>query len=384
MKVLVSTFTYAPNIDGVAEAARVMVANFRNAGHEVAIATAKQSYPEYKASDNDNTHRFEILGSPELGANFVGDCHSYISFVANYDPDVIIIHCWDTWSSELLNQISMRIRAKRILLSHGHSSHILDLSILPRGLFKWFRWLPHICSLPYRIKLYDKVVFLSHKNDWGRFFDARVARLTGARNTAVIPNGVPELPTTISGEFRKKHNIETKSLFLCIANYYRGKNQERALHAFARAALADSTLVFIGSKLDDYGDRMVALWQDLLSNGACGHVIFLEGLGRYETMAALRDCDVKILSSDAETQPIVLLEAMAAAKPFISTRTGCVEELKGGVIVSNEQEMADAMRYLAHSPNERSRLGNEGRQDYEAHYSLEITSKAWIDLLEQL
>jgi glycosyltransferase involved in cell wall biosynthesis len=251
-------------------------------------------------------------------------------------------------------------------------------------LFKWFRWLPHICSLPYRIKLYDKVVFLSHKNDWGRFFDARVARLTGARNTAVIPNGVPELPTTISGEFRKKHNIETKSLFLCIANYYRGKNQERALHAFARAALADSTLVFIGSKLDDYGDRMVALWQDLLSNGACGHVIFLEGLGRYETMAALRDCDVKILSSDAETQPIVLLEAMAAAKPFISTRTGCVEELKGGVIVSNEQEMADAMRYLAHSPNERSRLGNEGRQDYEAHYSLEITSKAWIDLLEQL
>lgn len=384
MKVLVSTFTYAPNIDGVAEAARVMVANFRKAGHEVAIATSKQTDSNCKLSDSDNIHRFEIQGSPELGSNFVGDCHSYISFVVNYDPDVIIIHCWDTWSSELLNRISVKIRAKKILLSHGHSSHILDLSILPRGLFKWFRRVPHFCSLPYRIRLYDKVVFLSHKTDWSRFIDARVARFTGARNTTVIPNGVPELPTTISGEFREKHKIGDGCLFLCIANYSKRKNQERALHAFARAALADSTLVFIGSKLGDYGKHVVNMWQDLQSSGACGRVIFLEGIGRVETLSALRDCDVKILSADAETQPIVLLEAMAAAKPFISTRTGCVDELKGGVIVCNEQEMADAMRHVANSPNECSRLGNEGRQDYEAHYSLEKTSKAWLDLLEQL
>lgn len=384
MKVLVSTFTYAPNIDGVAEAARVMVANFRDAGHDVAIATSKRTDSNCKSSDSDNIHRFEIQGSPELGSNFIGDCQSYINFIVNYDPDVIIIHCWDTWSSELLNRILDRIRAKKILLSHGYASHIIDLSILPRGLFKWFRRLPHLCSLPYRIRLYDKVVFLSHKTDWGRFFDARVARLTGARNTTVIPNGVPELPTTISGEFREKHKIGDGILFLCIANYFKGKNQSLALQAFAKAALINSTLVFIGSKLGDYGKYVINMWQDLQSSGACGRVIFLEGLGREETLSALCDCDVKILPSNAETQPIVLLEAMAAATPFISTRTGCVEELKGGVIVRNEREMAGAMRFLAESPQERCRLGNEGRQDYEVHYSLEITSKAWIDILEQI
>jgi glycosyltransferase involved in cell wall biosynthesis len=46
--------------------------------------------------------------------------------------------------------------------------------------------------------------------------------------------------------------------------------------------------------------------------------------------------------------------------------------------------MAKAMRRLANSPHERNRLGSEGRQDYEAHYSLEQTSKAWLQLLEEV
>ena len=115
-----------------------------------------------------------------------------------------------------------------------------------------------------------------------------------------------------------------------------------------------------------------------------GQVLFFEGLQRDETFSALRDCDVKVLAADAETQPIVLLEAMAAAKPFISTNTGCVNEFKGGIVVRDAAEMAKAMRRLATSPHERNRLGSEGRQDYEAHYSLEQTSKVWLQLLEEV
>ena len=108
-----------------------------------------------------------------------------------------------------------------------------------------------------------------------------------------------------------------------------------------------------------------------------------EALVKHNTISALRDCDVKVLAADAETQPIVLLEAMTA-KPFISTNTGCVEEFKGGIVVRDAAEMAKAMRRLANSSHERNRLGSEGRQDYEAHYSLEQTSKAWLQLLEEV
>ena len=109
-----------------------------------------------------------------------------------------------------------------------------------------------------------------------------------------------------------------------------------------------------------------------------------EALAKHNNISALRDCDVKVLAADAETQPVVLLEGMAASKPFISTNTGCVEEFKGGIVVRDAAEMAKAMRRLATSPHERNRLGSEGRQDYKANYSLEQTSKVWLQLLEEV
>jgi glycosyltransferase involved in cell wall biosynthesis len=385
MKILVATFTYYPNVDGVSEAACTMVRNFRNAGHEVCVATSRGDNPTDAHNDGEESvGRFLIAGAPALAKGFRGESQAYRDFIVSLDPDVIVFHGWDTWPVEMALPLLPDLRARSVLLSHGQSSHLLNPRILPHGLGKWLRWLPHVCKLPWRIRRFDKVVFLSHKTDWRRFFDARIARLTGARNISVIPNGVPELQNTPPGIFRQRHCIGSGPLFLCIANYSERKNQERALRAFAEAALPDATLVLIGSELGDYGRRMIALWDNLKIEGKTGQALFFEGLHRVETISALRDCDVKVLAADAETQPIVLLEAMAASKPFISTNTGCVEEFKGGILVRNAGEMANEMRRLATSPQERERLGSDGRRDYEAHYSLERTSKAWLKLLEEL
>ena len=385
MKILVATFTYSPNVDGVSEAAGTMVRNFRHAGHEVYVATSPGDKPADAINDGEvSVQRFLIAGAPALAAGFHGESQAYRDFIASLDPDVIIFHGWDTWPVEIALPLLPSPRARTVLLSHGYSSHLLNPKILPHGFGKWLRWLPHVLSLPWRLRHFDKVVFLSHKTDWGRFFDARIARLTGARNIAIIPNGVPELPDTTPRVFRQRHGIGAGPLFLCIANYSGRKNQERALRAFAEAALPDATLVLIGSEFGDYGRRMIALWDRLKVGGGTGRALFLEGLQRDETISALRDCDVKVRAADAETQPIVLLEAMAASKPFISTNTGCVEEFKGGIVVREAAEMAKAMRRLATSHHERNRLGLEGRQDYEAHYSLEQTSKAWLQLLEEV
>jgi glycosyltransferase involved in cell wall biosynthesis len=307
-----------------------------------------------------------------------------LDFLAEFQPDVIFFHCWDLWTVDLAMPLVASLRCKSVLVSHGYASHILEISRLPRGLVKWMRWLPYVFTLPIRIRRFNRVVFLSRKTDWGRFFDAKVAQLTNARNTTVIPNGVPEPSVSVPGSFRKTHGIGLGPMFLCIANYCYRKNQERALRAFAAAALPDATLVFIGSELGDYGKRMVAFWNELQAAGAKGRTLFLEGLPRDKTLAALQDCDVKVLAATAETQPIVLLEAMAASKPFISTRTGCVEEFKGGLTVRDTDEMAAAMQRLASSRNERILFGNEGRYEYEKKYSLKITSRAWLNLLSEV
>lgn len=384
MKIIAASFTYPPNKDGVSNAADTMVRIFRNDGHQVLVATSplnpKQQTPPIETSVN----RFNIVGEPAIGRTFTGEIQAYHNFLRREDPDVIVFHGWDTWPAETATPLVCGLRAKSIMVSHGHSCHMLDIAKLPRGIIRWLRWMPHVLTLPHRIRSYDRVVFLSHKTDWGRFFDARLARLTAACNTTVIPNGVPELPPSLPGRFRTMHGIGSGPMFLCIANYSLRKNQERALRAFSASLLPDATLVFIGSDLGDYGKKMINLWSELQSEGALGHVLFLEGLSREETITALHDCDVKILAAEAETQPIVLLEAMAASKPFISTRTGCVEEFKGGITVRNADEIAAAMQRLASSRDERFLLGKMGRKDYETKYSLKHTSKAWLDLLDSL
>lgn len=381
MRILVSTFTYAPNVDGVAEAANTMVKLFRENGHEVVVSTYR---PAHFETQEHSISRFSINGSPALFRTFSGETEEYLQFIRDTSPDVIIFHGWDTWPVEVAMPHFDEFRAKKVMLSHGFSSHFLDLSTFPRGLWKWLRWLPHVSSLPWRIRRFDRVVFLSEKFDWGRFLDVKVARLTRAPNISIIPNSVPELPTTSPGAFRHRHGIGAGPFFLCIANYSTRKNQARALDAFARASLPDATLVFIGSSLGDYGRGVEEMASQLSKSGTMGRVLFLEGLDRAETISALRDCDVKVLAADAETQPIVLLEAMAAAKPFISTATGCVEEFEGGLVVRNSTEMASAMRELAEDPAKGFRLGVEGRRDYEAHYSVTQTSNDWLGLLDEL
>lgn len=384
MKILVATFTYFPNVDGVAEAARMMVSTFRKAGHEVVIATKRDSTPARSQIEGAEVYRFDINGSPAVGVGFSGECNLYTKFVEEHDLDVIVIHCWDTWSSELLFSTLPDTKAKTVLLSHGYSSHILDPSLLPRGIGRWLRWLPHVLCLPWRMRRFDKVVFLSRKSDWSRFIDVKVSKLTGARNSLTIPNGVGEPPRSEAGSFRCKYGIGGGVFFLCVANYSVRKNQKRALQAYAAAHTMDSTIVFIGSEFGEYGSGAIAFWEELKSRGARGTAIFLERVPREDVFSALYDCDVKILAADAETQPIVLLEAMAASKPFITTKTGCVEELRGGLVVQDTGEMATAMQRLSESPVERKKLGEEGRGEYLSHYSLKTTSRAWLDLLDEL
>ncbi len=62
-------------------------------------------------------------------------------------------------------------------------------------------------------------------------------------------------------------------------------------------------------------------------------MIFLEKQARDSIRAAYRAADCVVLSSRRETQPLVLLDSMAAGKPFITTDVGCVRDFSGGLVV---------------------------------------------------
>ena len=113
-------------------------------------------------------------------------------------------------------------------------------------------------------------------------------------------------------------------------------------------------------------------------------VHFLEGLPRETVESAILSCDVFVLTARAETQPIVLLEAMSCGKPFLSTDTGCVADFQGGIVVKRRTDLARAMQKLAADPALRERLGADGKADVTRHYAADVVDAQWRALLDTL
>src|SRR5208282_5131331 len=130
--------------------------------------------------------------------------------------------------------------------------------------------------------------------------------------------------------------------------------------AFRRARLKNSVLILIGGTFNEYSEQVRRLDANLQKDFPDGRVVLLEKLTRSQTCAAYRSADLFLLPSRAETQPIVLLEAMASRTPWLSTNHGCISELPGGIVVNSENEMVERLRELAGSATLRQQLAAEG------------------------
>lgn len=105
--------------------------------------------------------------------------------------------------------------------------------------------------------------------------------------------------------------------------------------------------------------------------------------------AELRDADVLVLPTryPLEGQPLVLLEAMAAGLPVVSTRhAGIPDTIRHGtegllVARGNVDELAQALSSLAEDPDTREAMARSARRRYEDRYR---TSRFERDVLSAL
>lgn len=387
MKILITTFTYPPNADGVAEATAALANGLAGLGHEVTVAT------EYHAGrlpnrpdSNPKVEQFKLSGIGRLGFGIKGDPREYQEFLRNFQCDVLVCEAWHVWSTHLALPLLKEIKAKKVLVSHGYTAHLWVRA--PRfawGLGQWIKGWPEVLVMPLVMRQFDHVVFLSARPDSDRMIDLFVAKRIGLKNCSVIPNGayVKEFAES-SVDFRAKQGILPGPLLLCVANYGDRKNQAMALRAFRHAQIKNGTLVFIGSEFNEYSVQLKQLDLSLQADFPAGRVLLLEKVCRDMTCAAFRAADLFVLSAKAETQPIVLLEAMASRTPFLSTNVGRIAELPGGVAVRDEAEMAAKMRELIDQPSLREELASRGWEACRNTYDWERVVEAYDRLLSGL
>ncbi len=120
-----------------------------------------------------------------------------------------------------------------------------------------------------------------------------------------------------------------------------------------------------------------------------GDAVTFTGYQSQEEVAAhLATSDILVLPSFAEGVPVVLMEAMASAKPVICTQVAGVSELVedgiSGHIVppGNIEALAKRVVDLARAPADRARMGQAGRQKVRESFNVRIEAARLATLFQ--
>ncbi|MBR9990939.1 MAG: glycosyltransferase family 4 protein [Gemmatimonadetes bacterium] len=209
----------------------------------------------------------------------------------------------------------------------------------------------------------------------GHALEGMVHELIAEPHIVVIPNGVAD---PFGGTAVERTQGEAMHI-LFLGNLLPGKGYVELLDA-AQALLdegIDIRVTFAGSMVDSLvHERALAT----LRYGV-DRIRFRGAVDADGRAAVLREADVLALPSEDEAHPLVILEAMAAALPVVSTRHGAIPETvteDTGVLIETRDAAAltEALRALALDPGRRERLGAAGRRRYESRYTAEGWSES--------
>ena len=118
----------------------------------------------------------------------------------------------------------------------------------------------------------------------------------------------------------------------------------------------------------EHGDYIAGIFGFIKETGLEVNVKLTGAVPLEELFKLFSACDIFVLPSVAETFGMVVSQAMASAKPAIGTRIGSIPaQIKddwNGYLVepANEQQLAEKIKYLIDNPDERQRMGLNGRK----------------------
>lgn len=294
-----------------------------------------------------------------------------------------------SWTT--VRQISRRLRQDGAQIVHTHNSVIHHYGVLAarmagiRAVVNTRHGLGTLHTSA-RQELYFKATlpftsaFVFVCEDGRRFFVGR--RGVPASRSQVIFNGIPldkflAIPSAVGSQ-------RPRIRFGAVGRMVPAKAHSDLIEAFAilRRRLPEAHLRIAG------GGPLMETAQAQASRLGLDSSVSLEGATR-DVASFLGQLDVFVLSSITEGLPLVILEAMAAALPVVSTRVGGVPEVapEGEVAWYGEPAqpatLAEAMYQAATSPDLAAR-GARARSLAQEHYGLEMMQKQYESLYHRL
>lgn len=294
------------------------------------------------------------------------------------NADVLMVVCPQSFAYTWVTPVIDKISCRKVLFMHGKGEEKTDLRRL-NNLFAFLRefawtqyWNVFFNINKKHFRKFDAVCHLFESDPSDTYFKKyRIA------SNYIIPNCCEnemfEDATNLEPQtIREKYQIN-KPFFVLVANYHPRKNQKEAISAYYQSEIKNCSLVFIGSKRNDYAielenlnERMAIQYPDKEK------VKILYNIPRDETRNFIKACYANLLVSKHEQFPISIVEGMAAGKAFICSNVGMVSMLPGGNIYHNENELQYWFKFYEQHPEYVEQMGKIARNYAEQNMKIDM------------
>ncbi len=359
MKVLLATESYWPNIDGGAVAQRNLATNLASNGHEASVIAPGDEYDTYKEKDQGTTvYRTKALTVPFYDAYKVSvyPKKRVENIFDEFEPDVVHVH-----NPYAVGRSALKAAKERNIPVVG-SNHIQ-----PENLFMAVSQTRFLFNLlkdvgwKFIIHFYDKCDFVISPTQ-----TAVDLLLDNGLSVPAEPvsNGINLdvfNPENDGSELREKLGLPDKPIVLYTGRLSGEKHLEVLINA-APKVLEDIDAHFV---IGGSGREEGNLKQLVEDKGLEEHFTFPGFIDEENFPQVYALADLFAISSEAELQSIVTLEAVATGLPVVATNKDALPELvhdgENGFLFEprNSEEMAEKIKSILSDDKLREEMGKE-------------------------
>jgi glycosyltransferase involved in cell wall biosynthesis len=400
MKLLFCCESYWPQRGGVQEVMRQIAERLAAAGHDVAVATSRNSARKADSNNGVRIHEFRVGGNLVTGIH--GEAERYRRFLIDFDGDAILIKAAQQWSFDALWPTLDDIKARKVFVPCGFSS------FYEPSFQDYFKKLPNI------LRKFDHLIFYAE-----RYRDIDFAKANGITAFSIIPNGASEVEFSREPDesLRRKLGIpDDDFLFLSVGSPVNAKGLREVAEAFAQMDTdrRNATVILNGSwpkrsylpplrlrtlrrGIDFlFREGWRSVWGRLFppteptfkltrpeASSGTKRVIRID-MPRSDVIEAFLEADLFVFASKVEYSPLVLFEAAAAGTPFVTVPAGNASEIvrwtgggwlcpanvdDRGYIKASPSALAVEMEKAMRSPELLQQLAHAGRKAWRERFT---------------
>ncbi len=383
MKILIATESYWPNRDGGAVFERSLAHGLAEQGHTVRIIAPSSTGKPGEETDGQTTiRRVRSFKLPKRIGTFgsrasIRPGSIVASELESFQPDLVHIH-----NGFFIGRATMkharRLKIAALATNHNMPQNTLDQlgllgKFIPNGIERlWSR----------EIAFLNSASFVTSPTQTG--LNMLLARGLSAPHRA-ISNGVdtnrfkPRLDTK---ELRHSLRLPKKPIVLYMGRVDKEKRMDVWLDSIPLVRKEIDAHFVIGGR----GADVQNLKRRAVSLGVAPHITFAGGIEDDDLAAFYNLATVFAISSPAELQSIVTLEAMSCGVPIVACDAGALPELcisgRNGYLFLNgdPQTMAKSLIRILHNPGMGEKMGAESRKIIMQKHSVKEMPKNYLEV----